>query len=79
MRRQFRDTVMRLAEDDERIVLLFGDISVYLFNEFSERHPDRLLNLGICENTLISMAAGMSAAGFHPIVHTIAPFVTERS
>ncbi len=79
MRRQFRDTVMRLAEDDERMVLLFGDISVYLFNEFSERHPDRLLNLGICENTLISMAAGMSAASFHPVVHTIAPFVTERS
>ena len=79
MRRQFKDTVMRLAEQDDRLVLLFGDISFFLFNEFSLRHPDRLLNVGICENTLISMAAGMSATGFHPIVHTIAPFVTERS
>jgi transketolase len=70
---------MRLAEQDDRLVLLFGDISFFLFNEFSIRHPDRLLNVGICENTLISMAAGMSATGFHPIVHTIAPFVTERS
>lgn len=79
MRRQFKDTVLKLAAGDDKLVLLFGDISVYLFNEFGERYPERLLNLGICENTLISMAAGMSATGFHPIVHTITPFVTERS
>jgi transketolase len=79
MRRQFKDTVLRLAEHDDRLVLLFGDISVYLFNEFTARYPERLLNAGICENTLISMAAGMSATGFHPVVHTITPFVTERS
>jgi transketolase len=79
MRKQFRDTALRLAENDDKLVMLFGDISYYLFNEFVERYPDRLLNVGICENTLISMAAGMSAAGFYPVVHTIAPFVTERS
>lgn len=79
MRRQFKDTALRLAEKDDRLVLLFGDISFFLFNEFIQRYPDRLLNVGICENTLISMAAGLSATGFHPIVHTIAPFVTERS
>jgi transketolase len=79
MRRQFKDTVMRLAEQDNRLVLLFGDISVFLFNDFRETYPDRFFNAGICENTLISMGAGMSAAGFHPVVHTIAPFVTERS
>jgi transketolase len=79
MRRQFRDTVLRLAQHDDKLVLLFGDISVYLFKEFSEIYPDRLFNIGICENTLIGMTAGMSATGFHPIVHTITPFVTERS
>ncbi len=35
--------------------------------------------MGICENALISVAAGLSAQGFHPFVHTIAPFITERS
>jgi transketolase len=79
MRRQFKDTALKLAEKDDKLILLFGDISFFLFNEFIERYPDRLFNVGICENTLISMAAGMSAAGFHPIVHTITPFVTERS
>lgn len=79
MRQQFKKTVLQLAEEDDRLVLLFGDISVFLFNDFSQKYPERLLNIGICENTLISMAAGMSATGYRPVVHTITPFVTERS
>lgn len=79
MRRQFKDTVLSLAERDERLVLLFGDISVYLFREFEARFPTRFYNLGICEATLISMAAGLSSQGLIPVVHSIAPFVTERA
>jgi len=79
MRRQFRDTVMDLAALDDRIVLILGDISVYLFSDFKEKHPDKYYNMGVCENTLISVAAGLSSQGFFPFVHTIAPFVTERS
>lgn len=79
MRNQFRKTCLELATTDQKLTLVFGDISVFLFREFSERYPTRLLNAGICENTLISMAAGLRGAGFHPVVHTIAPFVTERS
>jgi transketolase len=79
MRTQFRDTAIDLAENDGKVVLLFGDISVYMFGEFSTRFPNRFYNVGICENTLVSMAAGLSSQGFHPFVHTIAPFVTERS
>jgi transketolase len=78
MRKQFRDTVTELAEADERIVLVFGDISVFLFEPFVRRFPNRFYNLGICENTLVSVAAGLASQGFIPFVHTIAPFVTER-
>lgn len=79
MRKQFKETMTALAERDDRVVLLFGDISVYLFNEFQARFPTRFYNLGICEATLVSMAAGMRAQGFIPVVHSIAPFVTERA
>ncbi|MGZ6235918.1 MAG: transketolase family protein [Syntrophales bacterium] len=79
MRKQFKDTLMELADRDDRIVVMLGDVSVYLFQDFKERHPDRFYNMGICENTLISAAAGLSSVGFHPFVHTIAPFITERS
>ena len=79
MRRQFRDTIMDLAKYDDKIVMILGDVSVYLFNDFKEKYPDRFYNMGICENTLISVAAGLSSQGFFPFIHTIAPFVTERS
>jgi transketolase len=78
MRKQFRDTITELAAQDERIVLVFGDISVFLFDSFAQRFPNRFYNLGICENTLVSVAAGLASQGFIPFVHTIAPFVTER-
>jgi transketolase len=79
MRRQFKQTIMDLATSDDRIVLIFGDVSVYLFNEFQEKYPDRFYNMGICENTLITVGAGLSSQGFYPFVHTITPFITERS
>jgi len=79
MRKQFKNTVMDLAADDDGIVMILGDVSVYLFNDFKEKYPDRFYNMGICENTLISVGAGLSSQGFSPFVHTIAPFVTERS
>lgn len=79
MRRQFKDTVTEIAARDERAVVILGDISHYLFSAFQEKFPSRFYNMGICENALISVAAGLSAQGFHPFVHTIAPFITERS
>ncbi|MBF0354914.1 MAG: hypothetical protein HQL43_06735 [Alphaproteobacteria bacterium] len=79
MRSQFKQTVMDIAKTDDRIVLVLGDISVYMFKAFQDLYPDRFYNMGICENTLISVAAGLSSQGFHPFVHSITPFVTERS
>lgn len=79
MRKQFRDTVMDLAVSDGRVILIFGDVSVYLFEDFKLKYPERFYNIGICENTLISVGAGLSAQGFYPFVHTINPFITERS
>ena len=78
MRKQFRDSVLELAKNDPNICMLLGDVSVYLFNEFKEKYESNFYNLGICENTLISVAAGLSSRGFSPFVHTIAPFITDR-
>lgn len=79
MRKQFKETIMDLSLNDETIVMVFGDVSVYLFDEFKRRYPDRFYNMGICENTLISVSGGLSSQGFTPFVHTITPFLTERS
>jgi transketolase len=78
MRKQFRDTVMELAGQDDKVVVILGDISHFLFMPFQEKFPARFFNMGICENTLISVSAGLGSQGFHPFVHTITPFITER-
>ena len=79
MRKQFNKTLLNLAKRDKRIILIFGDISVYLFNNFKSKFPKRFYNLGICESSLISLSAGLRFEGFIPFVHSIAPFVTERA
>jgi len=79
MRKQFKDTTLELAGKDDKVVVILGDISHFLFNDFQQKYPTRFYNMGICENALISITAGLSAQGFHPFVHTITPFLTERS
>jgi transketolase len=79
LRDQFKDTVSALAETDEKIVVVLGDISMFQFRHFRDKHPKRFFNMGICENSLISITAGLSAQGLRPFVHTIAPFLIDRS
>jgi len=79
MRKQFVETVSKIIEDDEKAVLLLGDIGVYGFRDVISRFPDRAYNIGILEQSTISLSAGLSLFGLVPIVHTIAPFIVERS
>ena len=78
-RQQFSKTVIELMGKDERIVVLLGDIGIFAFKEAFEKHPTRTFNIGICEQSMVGMAAGLSMAGFIPIVHTIEPFLVDRA
>ncbi len=79
MRVAFAETMQELGANDERLVVLVGDISHGILQPFAEAHPGRYYNVGICEPTIIGMAAGLSSVGLNPVVHTIAPFLIERS
>ena len=79
MRKQFVDTVSKIIQEDERAVLLLGDIGVYGFKDILKEYSSRAYNIGILEQTTISVAAGLSMGGLFPIVHTIAPFIIERA
>ncbi len=78
MRRKFGKIINELAKKDNKIVLLVGDIGYRIFDDFRKDNPDRFFNLGICEQSLIGTAAGMSLEGFKPWVYTITPFLIER-
>ncbi len=79
MRKQFVKTVEDLMAHDPRIVLLLGDIGVFGFRRAFQQFPERTYNIGICEQAMTSLAAGLAREGLVPILHSIAPFVVERS
>ena len=79
MRKQLVNTVESILEKDNRLVLLLGDIGVFGFRKAFELFPERVYNIGILEQSTISVAAGLAIEGLIPVVHTIAPFLIERS
>ena len=79
MRKQFVKTVGEVLENNEDGVLLLGDIGVFGFRNEFKKYPERVYNIGILEQSTISLAAGLSKVGLVPIIHTIAPFMIERS
>ena len=79
IRLQFADTVLRLGKDDNDLVVMVGDISHGIFKPFAEKYPDRYYNIGICEPSMVNMGSGLSKVGLTPIIHTIAPFLIDRS
>jgi transketolase len=78
MRRQFGKIICKLASKDKKIRLIVGDIGYGIFDEFRKKNPNQFINLGICEQSIIGVAAGMALEGLKPWVYTITPFLIER-
>lgn len=79
MRKAFSEVVDKIIREDDRAILLLGDIGVYGFKKTIEDFPLRAINFGIMEQSMVSFASGLALESFIPIVHTIAPFLTERA
>ncbi|MFE7036495.1 transketolase family protein [Streptomyces sp. NPDC057621] len=79
-RADFADELALLARADERIVAVCND-SVGSSNlvKFREEFPTRLINVGIAEQDLVGVSAGLSNAGFIPFASAAAPFLTGRA
>jgi len=79
VRQTFAKTMLDVGLLDPRLVVLVGDIGHFGLQPFAEACPGRYYNVGILEPTIVNMAAGLAISGLHPVVHTIAPFLIERS
>ena len=78
MRRCFGKIITELAERDDKIYVIVGDIGYRVFDDFRDKYPDRFINMGICEQSMIGVSAGMALEGLKPWVYTITPFLIER-
>ena len=77
-RRAYGAALLALGQADPRIVALDGDVSNSTFADvFGQRLPERFFECKIAEQNMVSVAAGMSAAGYVPFVSTFAKFVSR--
>ncbi len=79
MRQLFARELENAMNQNENIVLLNADLAKPNgFGSFSEKFPNRAINVGIAEQNMASVAAGMSSYGFIPFICTFTPFATRR-
>jgi transketolase len=78
MRDTFVAAATELLDDDPLVALVLAEISRDRFVSAEHDHPYRVINVGIREQLLVSVAGGLALAGMRPIVHTFAPFLVER-
>lgn len=70
---------MELPEIDENIVMLTADLKYYsCLTRFSEKYPDKYYNMGIAEQNMVGVAAGMAKEGLIPFASTYATFASMR-
>ncbi len=79
MRQLFAQELEKFMSENQNIVLLNADLAKPNgFGKFSEKFPERSINVGIAEQNMASIAAGMSSYGFIPFICTFTPFATRR-
>ena len=79
MREIFGETVAALADEDPRIVMLDADVaSSTRADIFEKAHPDRYLQMGIAEQNMMGVAAGLATMGLIPFVSTFVSFAVVR-
>ena len=79
MRNIFAETLYQCAVEDERIHIVVADISpAGPMAKFQKEYPGRFINVGVAEQVMIGMAAGLALDGKKPFAYTIATFSLYR-
>ena len=77
-----RDTFVRVLADemaqDPNIVLIIGDLGFGVMKPIWDRFPDRIINAGIAEQSMVGLAAGLASTGKTVLVYSIGNFPTLR-
>ena len=78
MRDAFLDRVWRAMGEDDSIFFTCADFGSPVLDKIREQYPDRFANVGIAEQNLINISAGLAIEGYKVFAYAIAPFITMR-
>lgn len=78
MRNAFVESLVSWAESDPTLYLLTGDLGYSVLEPFRDRFPERFINVGISEQNMIGIAAGLAKLGKRVFVYSIVNFATLR-
>jgi len=78
MRNALSDALVSMGKKDSNILLLTGDHGYALFDDFRRECPEQYINVGIAEQNMIGVAAGLARSGFRPIVYGLSAFIPIR-
>ena len=78
MRKIFIETLMKLAETDDKIILIVGDVGFSFIDEFRNRFPKQFLNCGVMEQSMMGIATGLAQQGMKPYVYSMSNFILLR-
>ena len=78
MRTAFIETLFELAQNDERIVLVVGDLGFGVVDCFVNRLPQQIINAGVAEQNMPGLAAGIALSNKIVFTYSIANFSTLR-
>jgi transketolase len=78
MRDAFFERLVELARLDNRIIVLSADHGAFALKRFEEEMPERFINMGIAEQNMVGVAAGLAASGKIVFIYGITPFVSLR-
>ncbi|MEA5116061.1 MAG: transketolase C-terminal domain-containing protein [Propionicimonas sp.] len=79
-RTAFSQALESLAAQDDRVVVVVNDsVGSSKLTAFAERFPDRIVNVGIAEQDMVGVAAGLASSGMIPFVSAAASFLTARA
>ncbi len=78
MRDAFFDEIYNIAKNDAQVIFLTADMGAYSLNRFKQELPNQYINVGVAEQNMVSIAAGLALGGKNVFIYTIIPFVTLR-
>ncbi len=78
IRDAFFDEVYAIAVEDGNVIFLTADMGAFSLNKFRQDLSSQYINVGVAEQNLVSVAAGLALGGKKVFIYTIAPFITQR-